>query len=572
VALSRRSRSRSWRRCRPVLAVVAAVALMVCAGCGEDDSGFTAAAQNPESGLDQVVETTVSVPGSIPPANPVTGSDTPAALDRGLADVYELPGTSDTAVTKVLVLVPGFLGGANTFDYMARRIVLRTAGRTAVWAEDRRSNLLEDQTGLDAAEAAKDADVAKNYYFHGAAVGDKHFAGFLSGSAVSFESEWGIKTQVEDLDALISAAIARYPHATVFLGGHSLGGSIVPIYAAWDFGDHAGFQRLSGLLLFEGTPDPQPAGGIPSQAAYETTGTAGPLGGSSLAALRSGNPVVSLEPFVGTDLFVTAQIIGMRASDLFGAPQALSPDADLNRGFTKLLFGLQKVPVATNRAALGFGFDDNYEPLSFARVSIGSAVGPVGPNRQQALFSAFLSPGDMLLAPTDATATYDWQRASESGGTDPTDVEVFARTLFEGPSDFIEWYFPARLTLDVGVTSDLNVQPSGDWRKDVYGMAVTENARVDLPVFAVAATRGLVRDVANFDPYCGSIASLLRNGVARAAVADGCLKISKAGYVHLDVLTATDTGPGNGIFGPMVAWMDRAVRLAPPPSASGLRK
>ena len=103
----------------------------------------------------------------------------------------------------------------------------------------------------------RDPDIAKNYYFHGAAIGGKTFAGFIDGKTISYASEWGIKAHVEDLDALISAAIARYPHAAIILGGHSLGGSIVPIYAAWNFGAYSGFERLSGLVLLEGAPNPQ---------------------------------------------------------------------------------------------------------------------------------------------------------------------------------------------------------------------------------------------------------------------------------------------------------------------------
>jgi len=560
------------------------VALTLC-GCGEDDAPvlpatatrapLASATRTPtaaptatptfadsEAAVDRVAQSSVEVPGSVAPANPLSQIGTPANLNRGLAQVYNLPGVSDAQVTKVLVLVPGFLGGAGTFDYMARRVVLRSAGKTAVWAVDRRSNALEDQTGMDAAEAARDPDVAKDYYFHHASIGGKTFAGFAAGDAVSFESEWGIKTHIEDLDALISAALQRYPNAAVFLGGHSLGGAIVPIYAAWDFGDHVGFERLSGLILLEGSANPKGAGEIPDQQAYETTGLPN---GTSLAAIRSTSPVTSLRPFVSSDLYLTSEIIAMRVSTRFGDPQAPTPDADLIRNFFRLLFGLPRIPVLTNRAALGFGFDDDFEPLAFARVSIGAAVGPLVQNPQTSLFAGFIVPGDVLLAPSDPSANYDWQPPNEMAEPDPTSMETFARMLFAGPSNFIEWYFPTRLTHDVGVTSSLDVLRSGDWRKDVYGMAVTENAHVDLPVFAVGGTRGLVRDVAAFDPYRASISVLLRNGMLRSAVPEGFVKISKTGYVHLDVLAATDTGAGNGIFGPLVEWMDTAVNLAPPP-------
>lgn len=534
-------------------------ALLTLAACGEETApGGSRAPAN-----DTVVQTSISVPGSIPSANPETSAATPADLNRASTQVYQLAGVSDAAVQKVLVMMPGFLGGANDFTYLGRRIVLRSHGTTAVWAVDRRSNALEDQTGLDAAEAAKDPDIAKHYYFHGAAIGGKTFAGFIDGKTISYAAEWGIKTHVEDLDALISAAIKRYPHAAIILGGHSLGGSIVPIYAAWNFGAYSGFERLSGLVLLEGAPNPQGPTNIPKQDAYERTGIASGGTRTSLHSLRTGDPIVSLKPFVTTDLFVTAEILGMRVSSLVGTAQALSPDDDLEASFFTLLFGLSSVPPGTNRAALGFGFDNDFEPLSFARVSMGEAVGPIGPNPNAAFLSGFVGPNDKLLAPIDAHATYDWQPALEQAVPEPTDMETFAHMLFAGPTNFIEWYFPARLTLDVGITANLNVQPSGDWRKDVYGLAVTENARVDLPVFAVGGSKGLVPDLSAYDPYRQSIAPVLRNGTLRSASAAGFQTRLQQNYVHLDVLTARDEREGNGEFAALVEWMDAAVQLAP---------
>ena len=547
------------RRHRPLAGLLAA--LLALSACGEDTVPGGSAA--PSGGT--VAQTSVTVPGSLPPANPETNASTPAELNRAYAQIYQQAGVGDAAITKVLVLMPGFLGGANDFNYLGPRVVQRSHGSTAVWAVDRRSNALEDQTGLDAAEAAKDPDIAKNYYFHGAAVGGKTFAGFIDGKTISYAAEWGIKACIEDLDALISAAIKRYPHAAIFLGGHSLGGSIVPIYAAWNFGDYSGFERLSGLILLEGAPNPQGPTVIPKQTAYEQTGLA--FGGSrtSVHSLRSGDPVVSLKPFVTTDLFVTAEILGMRVSSLVGTADALSPDTDLITSFFTLLFGLQSVPAATNRAALGFGFDNDFEPLSFARVSMGEGIGPIGPNPNAAFLSGFVGPNDKLLAPIDPHATYDWKPALEQAVPEPTDMETFAHILFAGPTNFIEWYFPARLTLDVGVTANLNVQASGDWRKDLYGLEVTENSRVDLPVFAVGGSKGLVPDLAAYDPYRASISPVLRNGTERAAVAAGFQTRLEPNYVHLDVLTARDEGEGNGEFAAIVDWMDAAIPLARKP-------
>ncbi|HVN86705.1 MAG TPA: hypothetical protein VMW17_17875 [Candidatus Binatia bacterium] len=541
---------------RTIQSLFGLVALLVV-GCG----GEIGSAPPPAA----VTQTMISVAGGVPASNPTSGSATPADLNRCYAIAYRMAGVSDSEVDRVLILVPGFQGGAGTFHYLAQRVVGRTRGRTIVWAVDRRSNALEDQTGLDAAEAARNPDLAKNYYFHRAAIDGKTFAGFLDSSAnttdISFMSEWGIKTHIEDLDALIAEADRRYPSAAIFLGGHSLGGSIVPIYAAWNFGSHSGFERLSGLLLFEGAPRPVPSAAIPDQAVYETTGTSGGLGGPvSLRTLRSGDPLSSI-PFVTRDLFVTSEILAMRTSRRLGNPAALNGDSDLIRPFFALLFALTKIPPMTNRAALAFGFDKHYEPLSFTRASLGQAIGPIGPNPRANLFAGALGIDPSgLLAPIDGNATYDWQPASQ-----PTDLDNFAEGLFAGPSNFIEWYFPARLTLDVGITATLDVRPTGDWRKDGYGLAVTENARVDLPVFAVAGGDGLVIDAARFDPYRESIATTLRNGMARSAVAAGFEAFTEPGYAHLDVLTATDSASPDSEFSRLAAWMDAAVELAPPP-------
>ena len=557
-----RSRSRTFGilgRCLRRAAASGLVAVLA-AGCG----GETTTA--PPS---TVTEARISVPGDTPPANPITGTATPPDLNRAYAEVYQLGSVSDQQIQRVLILVPGFQGGAGDFRYLAQRVVERTNGRTVVWAVDRRSNALEDQTGLDAAEAGRDADIAKDYYFHKKSLDGKSFAGFLDSSAnktdISFMSEWGIKTHIVDIDALIAEAGRRYPHAPIFLGGHSLGGSIVPIYAAWNFGGRAGFERLSGLLLFEGTPRPAAMGTIPDQMQYETTGFSGGIGSpTSLKSLRTGGPLSSI-PFVTRDLFVTSEILAMRASQRVGHPTALNPDADLNKPFFTLLFPLPAVPAATNRAALALGFDKHYEPLAFTRVSLGEAVGPVGPNPRAKLFAATLGiDPNGLLAPTDVNATYDWQPSSASHPA-PTDLDTFAEALFAGPSNFIEWYFPARLTLDVGIVTGLNVQPSEDWRNDVYGMAVTENARVDLPVFAVAGGDGLVVDASNFGPYRDSISATLRNGSTRDAPAAGFEAFTEPGYAHLDVLTAADSGASDSEFSRLLGWMDAAVDLAPPP-------
>ncbi len=527
-------------------------------GCGDDGE--------PEQATQSVIrQEMVVVPGAIPPANPEFGVETPPHLNRARALAYSAEGKRDEEVERVLVLMPGFLGGANNFDYLARRLVQRSNGALVVWAVDRRSNWLEDHLGLDRAEAEKNADIAKAYYFARAPIDGKTFAGILPASELRFLSEWGLDVHVRDLDALIRAARRRYPRAAVFLGGHSLGASIAPIYAAWDFGDHAGYELLSGLVLLEGAPNP--GAPPPSQEAYERTGVGGGFTRTSVRSIRTGNPVSSLEPFVSSDLFIVAEILAMRAAPEFGTGQELSPDADLYRNFFSLLFGSSEPVQATNRAALGLGFDNDFQPLAFVRVSLGSLTGGrVGANPNGPLLSQLLGPVGNLLAPLDPTARYDWvaQAADDPSRTDPTRLETFARLLFAGPTNFIEWYFPARLTLDVSVTTGLNVARRGDWRAEQYGLRATENALVDLPVFAVGGSRGLLNNLERLVPYRDSISPRLRNGEFRSAVPDGFRMQLMDRYYHLDVLTADDERPeGNGLFAELAAWLERSSRLAP---------
>jgi pimeloyl-ACP methyl ester carboxylesterase len=60
----------------------------------------------------------------------------------------------------VIILIPGFLGGATTFDPLARDLAFQSNGRISVWAVDRRPNQLEDPLGGNQArDGAQDGDL-----------------------------------------------------------------------------------------------------------------------------------------------------------------------------------------------------------------------------------------------------------------------------------------------------------------------------------------------------------------------------------------------------------------------------
>ena len=82
----------------------------------------------------------------------------------------------------VVVLIPGLLGGAKSFDQLARNTV-RNAGakkrRIEVWVLDRRANCLEDHHGVKAGARAKSIQPAFDYYFGGGEVEGRRFPGFV---------------------------------------------------------------------------------------------------------------------------------------------------------------------------------------------------------------------------------------------------------------------------------------------------------------------------------------------------------------------------------------------------------
>ncbi|MCZ7677948.1 MAG: hypothetical protein M5U28_03855 [Sandaracinaceae bacterium] len=79
------------------------------------------AVTEPEAGVRREV---LTIDGSDAPANPTSGDDTPAALDRVQIVRFSPAGASD--VRAVIVAVPGLLGGAGSWEMLARHLVRRS--------------------------------------------------------------------------------------------------------------------------------------------------------------------------------------------------------------------------------------------------------------------------------------------------------------------------------------------------------------------------------------------------------------------------------------------------------------
>src|SRR5262245_66319692 len=83
----------------------------------------------------------------------------PVDLNRVTTVRTRFEGASRRRPKAVLILIPGFLGGATTLDPIARDLVAAFRGELEVWAVDRRPNQLEDRLGsLHAADGAEEPE------------------------------------------------------------------------------------------------------------------------------------------------------------------------------------------------------------------------------------------------------------------------------------------------------------------------------------------------------------------------------------------------------------------------------
>jgi hypothetical protein len=86
---------------------------------------------------------------------PSGNGQAPAACDYLHYVRFRPASDNDThvPVQAVVIMIPGYIGGAGSFSYLARQLVALggDALPVEVWALDRRSNCLEDQAGMQEA-------------------------------------------------------------------------------------------------------------------------------------------------------------------------------------------------------------------------------------------------------------------------------------------------------------------------------------------------------------------------------------------------------------------------------------
>lgn len=412
----------------------------------------------------------------------------------------------------VLVLVPGIFGGATSMDELARQLVASTIG-LEVWAVDRRANILEDRTGFIKSLQRRDPSVAYRYYVEN--VGQA--AGFRAASAkdVAFMGYWGLDVHLRDLHAVVLQARARAPR--VVLGGHSLGASLVGLYAAYNFGTpqtpDPGANYLGGLLLIDGALGR--TGGFSLDPSVTTL-----LGFlPDVTGLETGKDAPYLALGLGPTFQAQREVLALLAHF---APDRLAPEPFVSF-------------PATNRAAFGLLETDRYGSVTVFGSSLGEAVGAeFGGN-----LPAFLLGG--VDSATSRTVTgvangfqrVDWTRGDPT--TARTDIDALARSWSTLQTNHSEWYFPLRLAVDVG---EAGLRLDDDPR-------FVPNAQVTTPTLAVGAGRGLVKNLAGFEAY---------NNVRPGSLFSSYIL---PGMTHLDIVEAED----NPLVALFKLWLAQVERV-----------
>ncbi|MER5836588.1 hypothetical protein ABT116_38735 [Streptomyces sp. NPDC002130] len=454
---------------------------------------------------------------------------------------------------RILIAQPGILEGAGAFDSVARNTVTRAAEQglhIEFWALDRRSNCLEDRTGI----ASGDQHTAVDYYYRGKPVGGRTFDGFAGNAELGWMAKLGIEQTVRDQYDLLTAELPTQAQRKrkVLCGGHSLGGVITGYFAAADFdGDRAttadaGYNQCAGYFALDTTVSTSLAdlsGSIP--------------GDTNLPDIDLGHGVVQagldsgvLPRTLSAPVLLNPETMTLLGIAGLGALDDLEGEADLLRYLPsnlnieathRLLFAkdtaafLTGKPAVkdfrlTNGAVLGALLDDNSVPLAFLQTSVGFFDGgpiadksfPVA-NRgdaQPGLYgTAYKAIPDRPQGPLYTWRNYDrvgdpddpGHRSADGTpftgpGDEVTDVRQLARSLAEQPLDFTEQYFPTKLVTDIQLATSPQVKKL---------VAHPEGLKAN-PVLTVLAGEGLLagRVPADLHPV----------------VADG--------YQHLDVLTA----------------------------------
>ena len=480
---------------------------------------------------------------------------------------YYLSDQAGSEPDAILVLVPGFEGGASTFAVLAESLARRAKEMSMVvetWAVDRRSNQLEDTAGLELAERDQDPALGLDFLF-GDELGlemhetleselNRRAIFYNTTDDVAFMAQWTPLVHSKDIDAVVEAASSTARNANVFLGGHSAGTGYTARYAATDFNfdggpAQPGYAKVRGLIMLEGG-----AGSLseepPTEDALDRIEAA--FDGGLYGAVKSGEPrcidgetectpdteATDCEDFANTSCTEPRDsysvVAGLLTPQLLAVSEIAALEADL-QGDTGISIlqadqngvegnnAVEQVPElaaltlllgtepATSTALIGLFLDDDGLAAELAGF-VATSLGAIGPTEDGV--RTWLNYGDELPAevltdngpiPTEAEGAGIWGQEVES-----TDLETrMMPTFYRGRTNFSDWYYPSS---GLSVTSGLRLDssalsappPDGRGRSDIENLTQARN--VDVPVIAFGGSNGGVSVSAGMLRYADTLA------------------------------------------------------------------
>ncbi len=339
---------------------------------------------------------------------------TPAKYDK-VGVIKVTPGSG--VAKNVIVFEPGTSAAAAYFVPLAEWIVQTVPG-WQVWAIQRRESLLEDQSELRLAKEHKaSATQLFDYYlgFIGNSKITQHMPTSYLSLAPAYAKQWGLNVVVHDVRIVLKAAAKL--GGKVVLGGHSLGGGVVTAYATWDFGGKPGADGLAGLVYDDG-------GSFAAESKADAQAALNMLDAPTQTPWLSFGGIGA--PFAG--LFNDTGALGVLQD-----PNGPS----LGQKFAGLPSYLKPSVPVTNEAQYGFALNYKTSPPSLL-----AAQGHIGTGISSHTIGGY----------------HTWNGAGAL-----TPITRFA-TMFGAPEELnaagTEWYFPQRLTDDMGAIGNGIANPA----------------------------------------------------------------------------------------------------------------
>lgn len=476
----------------------------------------------------------------------------------------------------ILILVPGFEGGASNMAILADNLIPRALSDASmvleVWAMDRRSNPLEDLVGLNIAEDNADPDIGLNFLF-GDQLGlelspelvdgpNRRVITHNAGADLAFMAQWTPLVHSQDIDAIVEQARQTARQGNVFLGGHSAGTGYTARYAATDLNisgsgtAEPGYAKLNGLVLLEGggggIADTAPTadtlnrieaefdgglfGAVTAQQARCIDGQTACTVASEAADCAAFSNVSCTEP---TDAYADSSLT---PTELFAAAELVAIDAEANgdSGLSILQQdqgspgnnAVEQVPEligisillggnpGTSASLLGQFIDDDGLAAATAPF-LATSVGAVGPIVDGV--DTWLGTGENIPASAfddNGPAPQSPARAGVWGvEAEPTDLKGrLMPFIYAGATNFFDWYYPSS---GLGIASELGLDtsalsappPLGRGRSDIANR--TQAANINIPVIAFGGSNGLTPTPGTFSSFARSI------GMCTAPACDG---------------------------------------------------